>query len=56
MRMPFGKFRGKEIEELPSAYLHWLAENCDNDAIATEADREWRWRDEFGVHWKYDED
>ncbi|MGH8373261.1 MAG: putative quorum-sensing-regulated virulence factor [Gammaproteobacteria bacterium] len=31
--MPFGKHKGKTIEDLPSSYLHWLAENCEDDAL-----------------------
>jgi len=28
--MPFGKFRGYEVETLPDAYLLWLVENVDH--------------------------
>lgn len=28
--MPFGKFKGEEIEDLPSSYLVFLIEQCDN--------------------------
>jgi uncharacterized protein (DUF3820 family) len=27
MRMPFGKFRGQEVAELPASYLVWCWEN-----------------------------
>jgi hypothetical protein len=27
--MPFGKHRGRELEELPDSYLIWLAENIE---------------------------
>ncbi len=30
IRMPFGKFRGKPVEELPSSYLVWLIESANN--------------------------
>lgn len=56
MRMPWGKFRGKNIDELPSWYLLWLAEHSKDDKIATEADTEWRDREKWNEHWKYDED
>ncbi|MFB5623239.1 MAG: putative quorum-sensing-regulated virulence factor, partial [Nitrosarchaeum sp.] len=29
--MPYGKYRGKYIHELPSAYLLWIAENWSED-------------------------
>lgn len=50
MKMPWGKFKGKDIEEIPSGYLKWLAENCDNDSIAMEADKEWQWREKNNQH------
>lgn len=29
MRMPFGKFKGFDVDELPQDYLRWLIENID---------------------------
>ena len=29
MQMPFGKYQGDEIEELPREYLQWIADNLD---------------------------
>ena len=52
--MPFGKHKGKEIEDMPSDYLLWLAQNCDNDLIATEADEEWQYREHYNCH-RYEE-
>ena len=54
MKIYWGKFKGKEIDTLPSWYLKWLAENSKDDAIATEADEEWRFREQFDTHWKFD--
>jgi hypothetical protein len=48
--MPWGKFIGKTIEEIPSSYLKWLAENCDDEDIATAADTEFEWRNEHSRH------
>ena len=31
MTMPFGKFKGVEIEELPCWYLKYIAENFDEE-------------------------
>ena len=52
MIMPFGKFKGKDLEEIPSGYLKWLAENCENDEIATEADKEYSWRTDCNKHFE----
>ena len=29
MRMPFGKYQGYELVEVPKDYLKWVAENLD---------------------------
>jgi len=29
MRMPFGKYRNVELEEIPESYLLWVLDNCD---------------------------
>ena len=29
MQMPFGKYQGYELEEIPKEYLKWVAENLD---------------------------
>lgn len=44
MRMPFGKYKGKPIYDVPSAYLCWLIENTDlfpqtRDAVFSELKR-----------------
>ncbi|MGH8373262.1 MAG: putative quorum-sensing-regulated virulence factor [Gammaproteobacteria bacterium] len=48
--MPFGKHKGKTIEDLPSSYLHWLAENCEDEDICAAADEEYRWRSDNNAH------
>ena len=55
MKMPYGKFKGQDIEEIPSGYLKWLAENIDernprNKEICLAADKEWQWREENDEH------
>lgn len=51
MKMPWGKFKGKEIYDCPSSYLKWLAENCDwDDKICEEADEEWQHRERYNNH------
>jgi len=52
MIMPFGKYKGKDLEDIPSSYLKWLAENCENDDIATKADEEYRWRSDHRKHFE----
>lgn len=50
MKLAFGKHKGKEIEDLPSSYLRWLSTECDDDAIASEASDELKWRDDHNAH------
>lgn len=51
--MPFGNFKGTEINKLPSSYLYWLATNCDwNDIICEAADEEYQYRQKYGGHWE----
>jgi hypothetical protein len=50
MKMPWGKFKGEDIGDIPSDYLKWLAENCEQDHIATKADEEYQWREDNNSH------
>jgi hypothetical protein len=50
MKMHWGKHKGKDIEDIPSDYLRWLSENCDNENIAIEADEEWDFREKTNSH------
>jgi hypothetical protein len=55
MLMPYGRFKGKELDELPSAYLLWLAENIKEDternkALCLSADKEWQFREKHNLH------
>jgi len=52
IEMPYGKFKGKIMEEIPSKYLHWVAENFDNEDICEAADKEWQWREKYNQHWE----
>ncbi len=51
IRMPYGAFKGKEIHEIPSSYLKWLAENV-GEFLAVAADEEWQWREKMNEHWE----
>jgi hypothetical protein len=50
MMMPWGAFKGKPIESIPSGYLKWLAENCEDNDICEEADEEFRRRTDDNEH------
>ncbi len=48
--MPWGKHENKRIDEIPSGYLKWLAENCDDEEICCAADQEYTWRNKNSEH------
>lgn len=53
MILPWGKYKGYEMDMVPSDYLRWLAENVEDDEIATAADEEYQFRETWGGHiWK----
>ena len=55
MKMPWGKYKGMRIEDIPSEYLRWAAANFSDDVIAEAADEEYNWREECGEHFWEDE-
>lgn len=48
--MPWGKYKGKHLVDLPSSYLKWLAENSRDERICCTADREWNFRETWDSH------
>jgi len=54
MKMPFGKFKGQKIDDIPSDYLKWVSENVENEEICCAADEEYRRRTDDGEHF-YDD-
>ena len=55
MKMPWGKFKGRDIEKIPSPYLRWIAENWPEDtdrnrAVCLAADKEYQYREKHGCH------
>ena len=56
MKMTCGRYKGRDIAALPSSYLEWVAANWDDDAVATAADKEWRDRERWSMHFEDDDD
>lgn len=50
MTMPWGIYKGKQIDQLPSSYLKWLAENCNDPELCCAADEEYIWRSDYNGH------
>ena len=50
MILPFGKYKGYYIENVPSDYLRWMAENLDDEDFAVAADEEYQFREKWGTH------
>ena len=53
--MPYGKFKGKAIHEIPSGYLKWMAENIDDEELCCAADEEYQHREHYNEHFWEDE-
>jgi len=49
-RMPFGRFKGRTLDGIPSGYLKWMAEKLDDDDLSTMASLIWEWRDDGNLH------
>lgn len=57
MIMTFGKFQGYEIEDIPSSYLFWFAENIDPknkhvEELIKACDSEYWYRDKYDCHFE----
>lgn len=55
--MPFGKYKGIPIEDVPSHYLYWFINNIDPDngaleSIINKCDEEYNWREETDNHFE----
>lgn len=55
MHMPFGKFAGEDIEDIPSDYLRWFIDNIDADSsfleeVINACDDEYNFREKHREH------
>lgn len=50
MIIHFGKHRGMHIEDIPSGYLKWLSENCEDVDICNAAMDEYQCREDSNEH------
>lgn len=48
--MPWGNYRDKCLDDIPSKYLRWLATDCRDAIISHHADVLWNWREEMDCH------
>lgn len=45
--MPFGKYKGESVYEIPLSYLEWLVDNIDlQEPLATEVNNAIDWHDD----------
>lgn len=56
MKMPFGKYKGQDLEDIPDGYLQWVAENVTTHApLVKEAEAQLTMRKGEGVPAKRDQ-
>jgi hypothetical protein len=49
-KIPFGKFKDFDIEEVPSGYVKWMMENIEDEIIQKIAEEEWYDREDNKSH------
>lgn len=50
-KMPFGKYKGETLEEIPDSYLEWIsAQDNVNDSLCIDIGFVLTWRKEIGSH------
>ncbi len=55
-RMPYGKFKGKILSDIPSSYLKWFLDNVkQEDTLYIEIDKEYQFREKYNNHWNEDD-
>lgn len=55
MYMPFGKYKGQDVEDVPSPYLRWFCENIEPDSSSMEdlieiCEEEYNFREKHNCH------
>ena len=56
MIINFGKYKGREVEELPSQYLEWFLDTIENKPRLYEAiEEEYNFREKTNTHWEEDD-
>jgi len=53
--IPFGRHKGKTVEEAPSSYLRWIIEKVDESkypSLIGAADKELAWRSKWSRHFE----
>ncbi len=51
MKMPFGRYKGQDMEDVPTGYLIWFLENCNVPAsYIVEMENQLKLREGEGVN------
>lgn len=50
MIMPWGKYEGEDMEDIPSSYLRWIMNNVDDQEVVEAAEAEMAYRDDHNAH------
>jgi len=53
-QLPFGKFKGRTIEDVPSDYLKWLRDNSSDEDILEACEAELSYRTDHNAHFHED--
>lgn len=51
MNMPFGKYKGQSLEDLPTSYIQWLLENANGLTwkLTEELENQLKMREGIGI-------
>lgn len=50
MIISFGKYKGKDMEDVPSSYLRWITQEHDDEDLVAEAEEELQYRTDHDCH------
>jgi len=49
--IPFGRYQGRQINDIPSNYLKWIIDNVENnDELVEAATEEYQFRNDYRNH------